>query len=297
MYYVVLDLEWNSSYSKKSKSFINEIIEIGAVMVNAGFEVIDTFSTIIKAQLGKRLTSRVKSLTNISNEDIRGGVPFSKAFEDFEKWLGGKDTVIMSWGDSDVRVLSDNFLFFNNDERVPFLKKYLDMQKYFQHCYNLPSSKQVGLITAAELCGIDTSDVSSHRALEDSLLALRCLKKIFDEEKMAAFTQECNEDFYKKLRFKVHNITNLRDPHIDKSLMRCDCQNCNKPMQRLSEWKCVNQAFRALFYCRECSNMGLFTIKFRRHFDRVDTHTTFIKLESAEEESVLTAAQNSSVTG
>lgn len=283
MYYVVLDLEWNSSYSLKSKSFINEIIEIGAVMIDSDFEVIDTFSTIIKAQLGKRLTNRVKALTNISNEDIRGGVPFSKAFADFERWLGDRDVVIMSWGDSDVRVLSDNFLYFNNDERVPFLKKYLDMQKYFQHYYGLPSSKQIGLISAAALSGIDASEYSSHRALEDSLLELRCIKKIFNEEKIASFIQVCDENFYKKLKFKVHNITNLRDPHIDRSLMQCNCQNCNKPMQRLSEWKCVNQAFRALFYCRECSNMGLFTIKFRQHFDRIDTHSFFVKLEAPDE--------------
>ena len=34
MAYVVFDLEWNSGYCKKTKGFINEIIELGAVKLD-----------------------------------------------------------------------------------------------------------------------------------------------------------------------------------------------------------------------------------------------------------------------
>ena len=43
MNFVILDLEWNPSYSKKLKGFINEIIEFGAIKVNSDLEIIDTF--------------------------------------------------------------------------------------------------------------------------------------------------------------------------------------------------------------------------------------------------------------
>ena len=36
-------------------------------MLNEDLEVVDVFSTFIKAQLGKKLHSRVKELTNITN--------------------------------------------------------------------------------------------------------------------------------------------------------------------------------------------------------------------------------------
>ena len=36
MNFVILDLEWNSSYSKKYKGFMSEIIEFGAVRIQLG---------------------------------------------------------------------------------------------------------------------------------------------------------------------------------------------------------------------------------------------------------------------
>lgn len=282
MFYVVLDLEWNNSYSKKNKGFVNEIIEIGAVIVNKEFEVIDTFSVFIKSQLSRKLTTRVKKLTNISNEDIRTGLPFSKAFSEFSKWLGVRDHIILTWGDADIRVLIDNYKYFNGIEVVPFLKKYIDLQKYFQQAFGLSGARQIGLTAAAELCNIDSSEYSAHRALEDSLLELRCLKKTFDKDKINESIVICDRDFYQRLKFKVQNITNLNNPKIDKSLMVCYCDVCNSPMKRLSEWKCVNQSFRALFICNKCVNMSLFSIRFREYYDRVAPSITYTKIKKAE---------------
>ena len=61
MFYVIMDLEWNNSYNKYRKCFVNEILEIRAVMVNDELEVIDTFSAIIRSQLIKKLSGRVKN--------------------------------------------------------------------------------------------------------------------------------------------------------------------------------------------------------------------------------------------
>ena len=37
--YVILDLEWNGTYSRRIKGFINEIIEFGAVKVDEQLDV------------------------------------------------------------------------------------------------------------------------------------------------------------------------------------------------------------------------------------------------------------------
>ena len=39
MNYIILDLEWNGSYSKSERKFINEIIEFGAVKVDNDFNI------------------------------------------------------------------------------------------------------------------------------------------------------------------------------------------------------------------------------------------------------------------
>jgi inhibitor of KinA sporulation pathway (predicted exonuclease) len=116
-----MDLEWNNTYCKKKKGFMNEIIEIGAVMLNEDLEVVDVFSTFIKAQLGKKLHSRVKELTNITNDDISSGTPFSQTMSLFRKWSSGPDTVFLTWGDTDIRVLIENFRYFNGISFIPFL--------------------------------------------------------------------------------------------------------------------------------------------------------------------------------
>ena len=51
MSYVILDLEWNGSYSKVLHKFVNEIIEIGAVKLDENLKVIDTFKQLIKPKL------------------------------------------------------------------------------------------------------------------------------------------------------------------------------------------------------------------------------------------------------
>ena len=60
-----MDMEWNTAYSKKLGGFMNEVIEIGAVKLNDALEELDSFSVIIKSQVGKRLQSRVKTLSLI----------------------------------------------------------------------------------------------------------------------------------------------------------------------------------------------------------------------------------------
>ena len=265
-----MDLEWNNSYNKKLKCFFNEIIEIGAVMIDSSLEVVDTFSVLIKSQLSNKLSGRVKNLTHISNEDMYGGVSFGKAVSDFSKWIGNKDCIFMSWGNGDLRVMLDNLKFFEDIEGIPFISRYMDLQKYCQLFLKLSNAQQVGLSAAATLLGIDVSEYSTHRALEDSLLSWRCFKKAFDKENLADFILNCDDEFYKRLLFKAKNITNIHDERIDRSKMVCYCDECHRRMSKVSEWKSVNQSFRALFYCKNCDNYTMFSIRFKEYFDHID---------------------------
>ncbi len=270
MHYIIMDLEWNNSYNKKLKSFFNEIIEIGAVMVDEELEVTDTFSVLIKSQLANKLSGRVKNLTHISNEDMYGGISFNKAISDFSKWIGNRDCLFMSWGNGDLRVMLDNLKFFCDTDTIPFIPAYADLQKYCQQKLELSNAQQIGLSAAATLFGIDVSEYSTHRALDDSLLSLRCLKKSYNRDDLLSQMLICDENFYKKLFFKAKYITNIHDERIDRSKMVCFCDECKKRMSKVSDWKSVNQSFRALFYCKNCDDYAMFSIRFKECFDHID---------------------------
>lgn len=283
MYYVIMDLEWNNSYSKIKKCFVNEVLEIGAVMVDEELEVIDTFSVIIRSQLIKKLSGRVKNLTHISNEDMSSGVSFQRAISDFIKWIGKRNCIFMSWGNSDIRVLVDNFSMFCGSGTIPFLTQYVDLQKYCQEFIVGAGNQQIGLVNAAVQMGIDVSQCSFHRALEDSLLGLRCLKKCFNRDHILNTAVICDSAFYQKLLFKSSVITNINSPKVDKSKMHCDCTVCKKPMNRISDWKVVNQSFSALFFCSACEKLLTFSIRFKEYYDRIDIRTNIVDMKKKSE--------------
>ena len=181
------------------------------------------------------------------------------------------------------RVLVDNFSMFCGMSSIPFLTQYVDLQKYCQEFIVGAGNQQIGLVNAAVHMGIDVSDCSFHRALEDSLLGLRCLKKCFKRDHLLNTAVICDSSFYQKLLFKSSVITNINSSKIDKGKMKCDCPACKKPMKRLSDWKVVNQSFSAMFYCMDCEKLINFSIRFKEYYDRIDVRTNIVEMRKSED--------------
>ena len=66
MSYVILDLEWNSAYSRQEHRFVNEIIEFGTVKVDDSFCEAGCFEELIAPKIGKKLSGKVQMV------DLRG---------------------------------------------------------------------------------------------------------------------------------------------------------------------------------------------------------------------------------
>ena len=133
--FVILDLEWNGTYSRRIKGFINEIIEFGAVKVNESLEILDTFEALVRPQVGKKISGKIRTLTSITNEELEGGLQFMQVSSRFRKWMGG--AVLLTWGTSDILTLIENCRYFCGSQRIPFLDTYVDLQAYCQHQYTL----------------------------------------------------------------------------------------------------------------------------------------------------------------
>lgn len=131
MNFVIFDLEWNNAYNYKAQTGMNEIIEIGAVMLDERLQIVDTFKQLILPKVSKRLTGRFKDLTHITPDEVKqNGIPFEEAFRDFARWSGADNCVFMSWSDSDLYVLAGNYKYFSQRAHVPFMQRYADAQKY-----------------------------------------------------------------------------------------------------------------------------------------------------------------------
>lgn len=275
MQYVVFDLEWNNVYGRKIKGFINEIIEIGAVKLNEDLETVSTFSSFVKPSIGKKLRSSVKKLTNITNDDVLSGESFTQVFSSFRKWIGSEPTVVLTWGDGDIRVLIENYKYLNGIAFIPFLTHYVDLQSFVQRKIKTEKGQQIGLSKAAVALGVDFDELSLHRALDDSLLSVECLKRVFDFNDLQTYIRPCNNAFYAKLAFKPHPISNLKNPLIDKKQLTYSCPDCRVNAHRQTDWKYTNRFFRAVFKCPCCGKQTRVGVRFMRMYDRVDVKKTF----------------------
>ncbi len=283
MQYIVFDLEWNNVYGRKIKGFINEIIEIGAVKLDENLNEISTFSSFVKPSIGKRLRGSVKKLTNITNDDVLGGEPFTQVFSTFRKWVGAQPTVMLTWGDGDIRVLIENYKYLNGIAFIPFLTDYVDLQTFVQRKVPTEKGQQIGLGKAAEALGIDDETYSHHRALDDSRLSAECFKRVFDVDDLHDYIKVCGTEFYAKLAFKPHPVSNLKSPLVDKKQLTYVCPDCQINAQRQKEWKYSNRFFRTVFRCPSCGKLTKVSVRFMKMYDRVDVKKTAVPYVPPEE--------------
>lgn len=269
MNYVILDLEWNGSFSKRHKKFVNEIIEFGAVKTDENLNVIDSFSMLITPQIGKKLNSHVEELTHITLEELtKTSNTFTHVLSKFVKFLG--DSILFTWGTMDVLVLIENYKYYQSGETLPFLTKYCNLQKYCEKALDLHDpSKQMGLSTCAEYLGIDHQEIDLHRAKTDAMLSLECFKKLYDINMLRAESEITSAEFYRKINFRTHFINDINSPLVDKSQMYFNCDKCGTKAIQQNEWELKNRCFVAGFKCPQCSNSFVGRISFKHKYEGV----------------------------
>lgn len=266
MNFVILDLEWNSSYCKKKKGFMSEIIEFGAVKFNDRFEVIDTFSMLITPQVSKKLSGKVKELTNISNEElVATGNTFTHVLSRFKKFLG-RD-MLMTWGVCDILALMENTDYYEKNNRIDFINAYCDIQHYCADMLGVYNEgRQLGLAPAAELLGLDISDIVQHRALQDSFLSMMIFKKLYNYSKFKSFVTNAQSLHY-RLTFKPYYLTDIDDPLVKKEEFVMKCDKCGGKTRLLTDWSLRNKSFCAVLYCDRCKQKLSGRIKFKINYN------------------------------
>ncbi|ARP50544.1 MULTISPECIES: 3'-5' exonuclease [Caproicibacterium] len=270
---VILDLEWNGTYSRRLKGFINEIIEFGAVKVDDSLQRMDTFSMLVRPQVGKKISEKIAELTSITDEDLEHGGRFMQVVSRFRRWAG--DCLLMTWGTSDIQALIENCRYFNGSDRIPFLEEYVDLQAYCEKCLSYKKGQQIGLSTAAEMLNISEETFDHHRALDDSLLSLQCLRKLYRPDRMRPFVQNARtKDFYDRMEFRTVILCDLDNPLVKQTNMDFDCPVCGAAAQRQTAWSLHNKSFHAVFHCSVCGRAFHARMQFKLKYEGLSVRRT-----------------------
>lgn len=180
--YLIIDLEATCGQGFYNKEE-NEIIEIGAILLDKEYKILRDFQTFVKPKRFPVLSEFCQRLTSIRQQDVDRAEPFPVAFKKFIQWvekLTGssiKEVNFCSWGYYDKNQLMKDCQFHNIE--YPF-STHRSLKHEFGKKRNI---KPPGMKRALEICGLKLEG-AHHRALDD----VRNIAKIFIAEKMADYT-------------------------------------------------------------------------------------------------------------
>ncbi len=271
MKFVVLDLEWDSTFFVPQKRFVNQILQIGAVKLDQNFVVEDTFEETVKSSISNRVSGRFTQLTGITNDDMRNGISLEDAVNRYNRWIG-EDAVTMTWSNSDLYTVIENEKFLLNGIRFK-IEKYLDLQSFIQNemrGMGFEINSQISLSAAAEALGIETEGFDMHTAKDDSLICGELLKRYYNKERFDILIKDTSKNqFFKRLAYKPTYISDIKSSEIDSNELEFFCEKCGSKAVRKGKWRYRNRWFFGEFHCENCHNKFSARISFRRDFDGI----------------------------
>ncbi len=170
---IALDMEWNQplpwkEYRKVPKALMpGEIIQIGAVKLDASGNEISTLRLSVRPRYFKQVHWKVKKLTHISEEDMLSGLDFPEAAAQLGAWLTetGDDFDIYAWGGEDERVLVANLEAWNMNP--PWLPDTIYDLRFIYDSFRNKTETSTSLTDAAEAVGMEL-DLEQHDSLNDA---------------------------------------------------------------------------------------------------------------------------------
>lgn len=270
---IVFDLEWNQNAYATNHRMPHEIIEIGACRVDRNYNVVDTFSALIRPKIYRRLDKHIKSVTGITESELAEGGTFSDVFGDFIHWCG-EDSLLVTWGRDDYPVLKRNAAFFMTP--MPFSPP-VDAQFVFGGALLGDVHQQMNLHAALEKMQL-SPDVPAHRAVYDAQCTAALLRKI--DEAVAAMEEEGRNRLFalvkreKRIAASVlrsqptHHVYQT-DALMDLSLMNIACPACGAATAFDTQWfDSGREKYLAISVCKKHG-----PVYGQMHFKRVQSGT------------------------
>ncbi|MFD0590058.1 exonuclease domain-containing protein [Paenibacillus sp. GCM10027627] len=177
MNYIVLDIEFNGR--KFASDLPMEVIEIGAVRLDAELQPIDEFTAFIKPVYFAKLNSFIQKKTGIPQQSIDTADRFPKVIKSFLEWLGkSEDLLLVTWGGEDLKRIVLDTRMHTLDDAYWLSTPYFDLLKGFLRVRGL--TNDVSVEAALAYVGL-SSEGSAHRALDDARMTADIFRKVFAE--------------------------------------------------------------------------------------------------------------------
>ena len=192
--YVVYDLEMCRVPKGEGRRIFGarqELIQIGAVLLDENYEILDTFVSFVSPRYGE-LDGFIKNLTGIRDEDLVGAPSTEQALESFVGWIPD-GAVMVSWSENDPSQLYREIDGKGID--IPRLEELIEDSIDCQYEFDkkIGTSRTYGLSEALSITGIDCDD-NVHDALTDAkntaLLFAKMMREPVMEMSKYYFTEE-----------------------------------------------------------------------------------------------------------
>lgn len=141
-----------------------ETIEIGAVRLDEGLEVVDEYDSFVRPTAFPRLSSFCRKLTSITQEQVDAADTFPKAFARFVTWIGNGPKKIVTWGAFDIGQFRMDCERHDMVFPEHLAVDHLNLKTAFGKWKGL---KRVGMEQALDLLGLDPVG-HLHRGIDDA---------------------------------------------------------------------------------------------------------------------------------
>lgn len=190
MHYIVFDLEFNQDpeslldLSLKPKNedkrhrYPAEIIQFGAVKLDNNFNLIETFSRLVKPSIYAKVSPFITELTAITTESLLSEATFDIVCNEFSDFSKEDEPVFCVWGMTDLKELYKNITYHNFDENL-LPKRYINIQPHTSAYLGKSKKKMLSLAYCVEALGIEVKG-AFHNALYDAIYTAKILKKIYN---------------------------------------------------------------------------------------------------------------------
>lgn len=181
--YVVMDMEMCSvpKENRRVYRWRNEMIQIGAVLMDEDYEIVDRFKTYVRPEFGV-IDAFIENLTGISPKDVADAPTAAEAMAAFTAWLP-EDAVVISWSESDP-VQIEHELYAKGIELPQldvYLDEWLDCQAMFAE--RMHTRRNYRLSEALNIAGISFLS-GAHDALVDAYNTAMLFAKLEQEDEL-----------------------------------------------------------------------------------------------------------------
>lgn len=181
MNYLVIDLEMckvPKHYRSKKYKYANEIIQVGAVLLDEEYEVIGRINQYVHPEYGV-IDHFISDLTGIRSSQVKYAPSLKDVLTSMIDWLGEREYKVYAWSDSDYSQLQHEiFCKHIEDSKVESFMdagRWVDYQQVFGTRFDF--SRAISLKEALMYCDID-ADGRLHDGLDDAANTAKLIRTL-----------------------------------------------------------------------------------------------------------------------